>query len=337
MPRPGRRRLKLSNLLKLLVSVGLLAFVFSRMDLRVAGAALGRLGPGTVVAALVLAFVGYAGRAVRWTYLLQRAGVGITHAASYRLTLVGIFYGLITPGRIGELGRVMHLDLPRSRTLPSVVWDRLADVLLLEALAIPSLVVLGIWRGPLFWIYLAVVAATLAAAAALNSPQVLARLSRRAPRFTARLRLWEAGATGMLTSAAFWRGVLAGTFFYALNFLAAMLLLRQIEPASSATFALILPLIILLGNLPIAFGGLGLREQVAALAFAHLGASASVGPVFSLVWFGVITVVPALVGLALAHTRWGGATTAALPEAAGAKPTGAAARRDAAGGGPSSE
>ena len=66
-----------------------------------------------------------------WQSLLERAGLVMRTWRSYCLTLVGTFYGLFTPGRVGEFARVLHLDAPRSRTLPSVVWDRVADVVLL--------------------------------------------------------------------------------------------------------------------------------------------------------------------------------------------------------------
>jgi len=304
--------------LRVLVSVGLMAFVCARLDWREALAAFGRVRPATLLLCTALALVGYWGRAVRWSALLRQGGVAISDAAAYRLTLVGIFYGLVTPGRVGELGRALHLDLPRVRTLPSVVWDRFADVLLLELLSIPAFVVFGIRSGPLLWVYLAVVALTALVMAALDSPRLIRALARRIPAAGEGLRAWQRGATGMLRSRAFARGLAAGLFFYALNFAGAVVLLDRLAPGHPPALALVFPVIILLGNLPLAFGGLGLREQVSALAFASLGASAAVGPVFSLLWFLVVTVIPALVGLGLAHTPWGRATGSLVDRVPGA-------------------
>lgn len=294
--------------LRVLVSVALMTVVGARLDWRDAIAAFGRVRPATLLLCAALALVGYWGRAVRWSALLRQGGVAVSNPDAYRLTLVGIFYGLVTPGRVGELGRAFHLDLPRERTLPSVVWDRFADVLLLELLSVPAFVVFGIRSGPLLWVYLAVVALTALAMAAMDSPRLIEALARRIPAAGHRLRTWSAGATGMLRSRAFARGLAAGLFFYALNFVGAVVLLDRLAPGHPPTLALVFPVIILLGNLPLAFGGLGLREQVSAMAFASLGASAAVGPVFSLLWFLVVTVIPALLGLGLAHSRWGRAT-----------------------------
>ncbi len=149
-----------------------------------------------------------------------------------------------------------------------------------------------------------VVAATVTVAVLLDHRAAAAALSRRVPWLSARLASWQRGATGVLWSRAMLVGLLGGVFFYVLNFASAWLLLRAVTPVHAAQLAPLFPLVILLGNLPVAFGGLGLREQVAAFAFARLGAPAAAGPAFSLLWFAVITLVPALAGLALAHTRW---------------------------------
>jgi uncharacterized membrane protein YbhN (UPF0104 family) len=306
---------------RVVVSAGLLALVGLRLDGREALAACARVQPATLLLCTALALAGYWGRALRWSALLRQGGVAVSNPDAYRLTLIGIFYGLVTPGRVGELGRALHLDLPRERTLPSVVWDRFADVLLLELLSTPAFLVHGIRSGPLLWAYLAVVGMTVLAMLALDSPRLLEALGRRFPRHSGWLSGWSGGATGMLRSRAFARGLAAGLFFYALNFAGAWLLLGRLAPGYPPRLALMFPVIILLGNLPVAFGGLGLREQVSAVAFARLGASATVGPVFSLLWFLVVTVIPALIGLALAHTRWGRASGALL----GASPGAAAA------------
>lgn len=289
---------------RVLVSVGLLVVVARRVPLADAAAALRRVHPATLAIGVALALAGYVGRSVRWHALLARAGVRVSQASAWRLTLVGVAYGLATPGRVGELARTLHVEAPRARTLPSVLWDRLSDVLLLELLSIPALVSLGWARGVPGLIAALVLAATVAVAIALDRPAVAAALARRVPALTPRLAHWQLGAAGVLGSRAMWTGLAGGLAFYALNFAAAWLLLQALAPVHAPALARLFPLIILLGNLPVAFGGLGLREQVAASAFARLGASAAIGPVFSLLWFAVITVVPALIGLLLVHTRW---------------------------------
>jgi len=107
-----------------------------------------------------------------------------------------------------------------------------------------------------------------------------------------------------MASRAFAAGLGGSLFYYAFNFAAAFLLLRDLAPAAPTRLVLSFPIIPLLGNLPIAFSGLGLREQVSAALFHDIGADAAVGSAFSLLLFTVAVFVPGLVGLALATTPW---------------------------------
>jgi hypothetical protein len=93
-----------------------------------------------------------------------------------------------------------------------------------------------------------------------------------------------------------------------------MLLVRDLAPGAPFTLALGFPIIPLLGNLPIAFSGFGLREQVSATLFSQLGTSAAAGPAFSLAWFTVATLLPGLLGIVLGATPW--VRNAARPQGA---------------------
>jgi uncharacterized membrane protein YbhN (UPF0104 family) len=92
------------------------------------------------------------------------------------------------------------------------------------------------------------------------------------------------------------RGILWGCFFYVFMYVVGWLVLRDLAPQVSARLILGQPLIALLGNLPVAFGGLGLREQVSATLFEQFGAGAATGAAYSLLIFTVLTLAPALLG-----------------------------------------
>ena len=298
------KRFPLGTVLQLLISGVLLWLLARRIPLAESRAALERIRIGTVLMALALSLVGYVGRSTRWQRLLRRAGVRLGAVAAYRLTLLGILYGIVTPGRIGEFARILHLPVARSKTLASAIWDRVLDVLLLEAMSLPAFLWVPAWRGPLLWIYLAMVAVTIAGTVVLDRPGALAQLARWVPPLAAPLGRLADASGGTLRSAAFRAGLGGSLFFYLTTYAAAWLLLRDLAPLAPLALVLGFPVIPLLGNLPIAFGGLGLREQVSATVFAQLGAGAGVGPVFSLLWFVTATLLPGLIGLALAPTRW---------------------------------
>ena len=304
-------RLSWPLLLQVAVSALLIALLVRRVPFMDTLAAMGRLRPGTFALALLLVLVSYAGRAQRWAALLARVGAHVRAVTAYCLTLAGVGYGLVTPGKLGEFARVLHLDAPRTRTLAAAVWDRMTDVLLLEALSLPAFVLVPEWRGPVLWLFAGVVGATLVLLVVLESGAAQSAAGRLVPFAAGPIARWREASAGTLASRAFAAGLAGGLFYYAFNFAAAFLLLRDLVPAAPARLVLSFPIIPLLGNLPIAFSGLGLREQVSATLFHDVGASAAAGPAFSLLLFTVATLVPGLIGLALAPTPWARSRTTA--------------------------
>jgi len=291
-------------LLQVAVSVVLLAILARQVPLHDAAAACLRVRPATLAAAVSLVLVGYVGRACRWSLLLRRSGVPVSTWTSYRLTLVGTFYGLLTPGRVGEFARVLHLPGSRSAMLASVVWDRVADVLILEILCIPAFVLVPEWRGVLLWAYLALVAFTIAGISVLGHPRAAALAGRVFPPIATPARRWGEKSQTLLAGGASAASFGWGAFFYVFMYASSWLLLAEVAPGASPRLLLGLPVIPLLGNLPVALGGLGLREQVSASVFREFGSGAAVGAVFSLLLFGVSTLIPGLVGLAISWTPW---------------------------------
>lgn len=293
------KRGPLGMIFQFAVSAALLALLARKVPLADAISAFARVKPLTIALAVALSLAGYWGRARRWTVLLERAGLVLRTWTSYCLTLVGTFYGLFTPGRVGEFARVLHMDAPRSRTLPSVVWDRVADVVLLELMSLPAFLLVPAWRGPLLAIFAALVGVTIVGIWALSHPGALRTAARMLPFASGPLGRWSESSVGIAGSSAFGASLLYGLFFYAFGYAGAWVLLRDLAPGTSPLLLLGLPVIPLLGNLPIAFGGLGLREQVSAALFGQFGAGAATGAAFSLLWFLTATLLPGLVGLAL--------------------------------------
>ena len=195
--------------------------------------------------------------------------------------------------------------------------DRITDVLLLEALSVPAFVLVPAWRGPLLWAYAGVVAATLALLLLLESRTAQSMAGRWLPFAAGPLARWRAASADTPASRAFTAGLGGGLFYYAFNFAAAFLLLRDLAPGAPARLVLSFPIIPLLGNLPIAFSGLGLREHISATLFDGIGAGAATGPAFSLLLFTVSTLLPGLLGLALAATPWAGSGPAGGRPSAG--------------------
>src|SRR5262249_56883980 len=113
----------------------------------------------------------------RWA----RGGSGLPLPRAWCLTLLGVGYGLATPGKLGEFARVLRLGVPRSQALASVVWDRATDVILLEALSLPAFLLVPAWRGPVLGVFSAVVLATAGLVALLESRRLQELAARVLP------------------------------------------------------------------------------------------------------------------------------------------------------------
>ena len=136
--REGDLSRRLILLAQIAFSVVFLVVLARRVPLGESLRAIRSVQPLTIVLASLLALVGFIGRAARWATLLSHAGVSIRPLEAYRLTLLGVGYGLATPGRVGEFARAAHVQGSRRGRAASVVWDRFADLLLLEGLSLPA-------------------------------------------------------------------------------------------------------------------------------------------------------------------------------------------------------
>lgn len=284
---------------KILVSAGLIAYLASSLDVHKIAATIASLRWSTFAAALGLAMVAYVGRAWRWRVILSHADVPIAPGSAYKLTLLGVFYGLVTPGRVGEFAKVLHLRRPAALTVPSILWERLFDLLVLQALCIPGILVLRLWGVTALLLLASTMAATVGLGLVLNHPGATRRIGSWLPRLASRLEPWRTGATDFLGTPAALVALGWTLFFYVFNFAGAELIARDLNADAGGNILMLFPLIILLGNLPITISGLGLRELVAAKALARAGMVPELGPALSLAWFSATTLVPGLVGALL--------------------------------------
>jgi len=84
-------------------------------------------------------------KSIRWNLLLRQQGICLTYINSLTIYFSSLYLGFITPGRLGEFSKVLYLNkyenVPIAKALPSVVIDRIFDLILLIILSS-----YGIWR-----------------------------------------------------------------------------------------------------------------------------------------------------------------------------------------------
>jgi uncharacterized membrane protein YbhN (UPF0104 family) len=211
---------------------------------------------------------------------------------SARSLLAGFALSLVTPGRLGELGRCLFVaESYRAPVFLLNTLDRALDMWALLTCAVASLMALaprpygvfglGVWLALL--------------PAALGLPNLVANLSSLPwweEDFRQKLRL--AGQTlRAVPTTAFAAWALVSTLLDLLTF---FFLLRAFHHVSLRAALITFPWIVAAGGLPISLSGLGPREAAAALLLAPYAIPSAVACDVGLLQFAFSALLPALIG-----------------------------------------
>jgi hypothetical protein len=267
-----------------LLGFALLAVILWQADLPSVARSLAGCRPGPALGGLLLGLLAITVKAVRWHGMLRRQGHTLPLARSLRFYFSGIYIGVATPGRLGELARVLYLKrdlgISAGTGLSSIVLDRVFDLYALLASGLAAVWFLGLAGrlSPLF-------AAGAAAIAVLPLLTVHPRLGRAAASFGLRLAGRTAlGRTLGGSATDFYDGIarllgprllldgLLTLGAYALLFAGAALLASSLGLDLGVIEAgLLLGLANLVALVPVTVAGVGTRDAVFVLTFPLLG------------------------------------------------------------------
>lgn len=136
--------------LGIVVSIGLVWWAFSRVDISQLGQALSRTNYWWLAACLPLFYLQFAIRALRWDYLL-RPIKKIPYASLIASTVIGFTGNMVLPARLGEVIRA--LDLSRREKIPfpssaaTIFLERVFDGLIIVPMFLISGWLLGIFNA----------------------------------------------------------------------------------------------------------------------------------------------------------------------------------------------
>ena len=240
----------------------------------------------------------YTIRTYRWNVLLKSVGINKSFAELFKVLLIGVFYGLITPGRVGELARAYYLNERKSVTISTILMEKLVDVFVLAFLSIITLMFFFHKYSILNYIILAGGLASVLSVWLFANRKFIAILAKPLrikiedveKHIDSFLKLRkDRGAMSKTTFLAF--------LYYLVGYIMAILILDSLGTNTLAVVTL--PLIVLMGNVPITVSGLGVRESIGVACFVLLGESGAQGLLFSLLLFITITLIPGIFGYLL--------------------------------------
>jgi uncharacterized protein (TIRG00374 family) len=302
--------LRLRQIAFRLIGLGILAVILARLDLQATITALTRAHWGYLLLALAADPILFGLKSWRWRELLKMQGIAYPWTDAFLAFMAGFFLGLVTPGRVGEMGKALYLrqdrDVPVSEGLANVLMDRMFDLYTILMLGTAGLVWFRLL--PEWALVLLIVLAGLA----LWFPFALAtdrfagwglRLVRGIPY----LRPYHAsmveatvrfqGGLRPLLTPGLAAPLLLTAIAYALFFGQAHLLARALDLGVGIIYlAVCLSVSGVITLLPISFSGLGTRDAILIALFAPLGLSAEQALAFSTLFFLIFYVGGGIIG-----------------------------------------
>ncbi len=300
---PLKRRL--FGLLKLAVSIALLALLLRSMDMAAVTTLLGRLPPMAIAAGLVLMLVQIAVLGLRWWLVMAVIEAPIPLGKALPVTFMGAFFNQVLPTSFGgdavRMWQAHRLGVGGEAAVIGVLLERLSGLFGLALVTTLGAAYLGseidnqAIRLGLLAILPVAVAGVLVLAALDRLPARWRRVpwlekATRLARDSRRVFLSPAKALPLLLLSMLSHGLAAAAIYafaeglqLGLPFLTCMALFSAV---------------ILVTAIPISFAGWGLREGAMVTLFAFAGLSADIALALSLV-FGAVYLVASLPGCAL--------------------------------------
>ncbi len=303
---------------KLLITVGLLTWLVSKIDLALVLAQMRRGDVGLLLAGtIVLALQPVLG-ALRWRFILVRLDLHMPFRHIVWWTYAGTFFNQVLPVSGGDGVRIWmaaRAGGPLAVVINSVVLDRVVMILSLVALVIIS--------APWFEAVLSpdqLVLLSTMALASVGTGLLFVFLADKMPQSLRRwgIAAWLASLSGstraLLLSPASACGVFALSTISVLNLMVSTTLFALAfgATADALRILMLLPPVIAASTLPISVGGWGTRElaMVAALGIASVSSEIAV---LASIWLGLASVLISLPG-AFCHFALGKPGSSALPQ-----------------------
>ncbi len=121
-----------------IVGMAFFAWFLARTGVNESLPLLRRLTPASIAAVLALNATVPLLKMVRWHMLLAACGVHVRRRDLLVPVSAGFFWGLVTPGTSGEMGRGFLLGIPRRVGVSTVLYEKLYDAIALLSLALAA-------------------------------------------------------------------------------------------------------------------------------------------------------------------------------------------------------
>lgn len=297
-------RRRLFNLLRIVISLGLLVFLLTKVGFRETWESLQGANIGYLLAVFLLYLLGIVLRSYRWRIFLNAQGVQVSLPKLISLYLIGGFFNLVLPsGFGGDVVRIYELSQYSSHTASSITtvfMDRLSGFLALFAMAASALVFSYRLVPPDVGVtIIAIFLSSLVGTGALFSRPFWRRL--KGLPLVSSLVQKERVKELYLSAQSYSLGPFAQAVSLSLAFNILLMIMNYLAALAFGVdisfwyFLLFIPIISFLLVLPISLSGLGVREGAYIYLFSRVGVPSSSALALSLSIYAM-TVAAGLIG-----------------------------------------
>lgn len=280
---------KLWLITRILLTVLILYFVYRRINVAMVVQVLYHARVFYIVLALSLIILHVCLKSYKWYLLAKELHSENTFWGAMRSYLRGTSLAIVTPSRIGELGRIVGMKGDKLQLGSLTFVDKISELWIVIFFVLLGGQKLLIGYNSIFII--------LALAVILIFLYQFRRLNNAITRFVPFefLRTILRGFT--LVSWPLSNIILILSLFtMSVYFLQAYLLLSAFQPVAVTIVFMVFPLILLTNLVPITIGSLGIREGAAIYLLSQFGVPAGVAVSVSLLLFLFDTIIPGVLG-----------------------------------------
>jgi hypothetical protein len=292
----------IKNILKVIVSVGLLALLATKLDWKEVLDRATQLTWWTMPLALALQILVWAFSNMRWWMVIRVHKLGHTFMDLLKPTYIGAFFNNLLPSSTGgDLFRMYHIYRQghgAALAVSPIVTERAVGLLCMVGLATITIFsfshdsgLFDALRTILFWMLLCGILA-IAIVSIPATYYVFHRFLERWDRFkivAGLLRITEAIHTYLSRPGLLALLILTSLIMQAFEILIFIILGYGVGSGLDATqYLFIVPLILVAASIPVTVGGLGVREAAAITLFTSAGMSQGDAAVVSLLFIPIL-------------------------------------------------
>jgi uncharacterized protein (TIRG00374 family) len=282
-----------------LIGLIILILILAQVDLKTTLVTLADVHWGYLLLALAVDPLQFGLKSLRWQRLLHLQEIRYPLREALLAFMAGLFLGLVTPGRVGEMGKAFYLkqdhEVPVSVGLANVLVDRLFDLYTISILGTLGLALFRLLPGWALALIVVGTSGTLLIPLALLSERLAAQANlilRQLPvvrayqdRAAKAISRFQKGLRPLLTPGLV-VPLLLTVVAYSVFFAQAWLLSRALSlDIGFAYLIMCLSVAGVITLLPISFSGLGTRDAILIVLFAPLGLAAEQAVAYSTLFF----------------------------------------------------